>query len=173
MQEWLNTIAASAGAPGAEAVAIMALATAVTVAVCLGVAAYETGRMRERLAAEAALGRERATVETGSPTRLNELGHRMAEKMDARQWAEKTAPEVRERVSDVRPFRIAEFATRYVASELDDGLKERIAECAYEEGLNPCSINAVLAVLLRNELLRLTGQQVPAETPAPEGAAAA
>lgn len=172
MLELLNTIAAANPEPGAVAVAIMALATAVTVAVCLAVAAYETGRMRERLRTHAALGRERATVETGSPTRLNEMGRRIADSMEAGEWARETAPAVRERLTDTRPFRIDEFAKSYVDDDLDEALEERIAECAYEEGLDRHAIKTVFAVLLRNELLRLTGQQVPAETETPGRATA-
>ena len=105
--------------------------------------------------------RDRRSVEAGSPLQVSEYGEKISDRIGGREWAQRTAPGLKGRLDDLRPFRIDEFSTEYVDNELDDATQERVAECAYEFGTERHAVREVLRVLLRNELLRLTGQQVP------------
>ena len=140
---------------------ILACATGLVAAAGWTAAAYGARMRRERELPANRHGRSRITVEAGSPLRVSEFGEKICERTGARQWARETAPQLRERLNDLRPFRIDEFSREYVDNELDHATQERVAECAYELGTERHGVRAVLAVLLRDELLRLTGQKVP------------
>ena len=150
--------------PGAAATAAAGVAVA-----AFRTLAYHAGRQRERVLARERSGERRHTVEPGSPLCINEFGKKIVDWIEGEKWAKETAPALKDRLEDLRPFRIDQFATEYVDNEIGDALGERVAECAYEFGTDRYAVQATLGVLLRNELLRLTGQQVPHETPADRG----
>lgn len=89
-----------------------------------------------------------------SPLRLTDFGEKMADFMKAKPWASDLAPSLQAEVAGKRPFEVDEFSRGYVQSRLNDELKERVAACAYEFGVDRDAVLRVLQVVLRDELLR-------------------
>lgn len=143
--------------PVLAAAAMMVLASITALLVAMDWTAQQ--REARRRAGQDA--RYRTSVEPGSPLHLSEYGEKISNRIGGLEWAQHTAPGLKDRLDDLRPFRIDEFSSRYVDNELDEATQERVAECAYEFGTERHAVHEVLRVLLRNELLRLTGQQVP------------
>ena len=93
-------------------------------------------------------------VAGSSPLRLTDFGEKMADFMRAKPWASDLAPSLQAEVAGKRPFEVDEFSRGYVQSRLNDELKERVAACAYEFGVDRDAVLRVLQVVLRDELLR-------------------
>ena len=89
-----------------------------------------------------------------SPLRLTDFGEKMADFMKAKPWATDLAPSLQAEVAGKRPFEVDEFSRGYVQLRLNDELKERVAACAYEFGVDRDAVLRVLQVVLRDELLR-------------------
>ncbi len=90
----------------------------------------------------------------GSPLQLTDFGERMADFIEAKRWASEVAPSLRIEVAGKRPFEVDEFSRSYVQTNLNDDLKDGVAACAYEFGVERGDVLKVLQVVLRNELLR-------------------
>ena len=56
---------------------------------------------------------------------------------------------------DMQPFEIDDTCVAYVMDELDDDMARRVAELAYDQGIERQSVRNVLHVVLRDELLRM------------------
>lgn len=97
-------------------------------------------------------------IASGSPVKLTELGEEVSKSLGATAWAAGVAPELRDRVVDKEPFQIEEFARTYVTEELSDEWKNKVAQEAFRRGSRRDDIGSVLWVVLRDELLRLTGK---------------
>ena len=95
------------------------------------------------------------TLETKSPPRLNELGKEVSKELKASEWAKKTAPDVFPQIEGKQDYEIQKFSFDYVREKLKEELQIRIEICAYERGLIKGDVQDVLAVELRDELLRL------------------
>ena len=78
----------------------------------------------------------------------------MADFMKAKPWASDLAPSLRAEVAGKRAFEVDEFRRSFVHLRLNDDLKERVAACAYEFGVDRDDVLKVLQVVLRDELLR-------------------
>ena len=92
-----------------------------------------------------------------SPVQLTDLGKRVAEDLNAREWAFEHANALRGRAEGLKPYQIYELCEQYVLGELKSR-PDNMAECAYEFGTPTESLNAVLIVVLRDELLKRTSQ---------------
>ena len=105
------------------------------------------------------LGRLRpATVGTGSPTTLTDLGLSISQVLGASAWAERHAKILASQAAGVPAYRTEEIAFNYVGDKFkpDDAMddaKERIKQCAYENGINRRKVLDVLAIELRDALL--------------------
>ena len=97
-------------------------------------------------------GCERVTGKSGMRPR------KVAKHMDTRAWADHLAPTLKDEVAGKRPFEIDQFCEQYVETRIDDQLGDRVSICAYDLGLPRGAVLAVLRVELREELVRLTGQ---------------
>ena len=97
-------------------------------------------------------------IENGSPARLNEYGRKMAAFLRAEEWAAGIAATAVREVVNKRPFEIEEFSRRYVESNLDPKIEERVAACAYEFGTERDRVKPVLWVVLRDELMQRVEQ---------------
>ena len=86
-----------------------------------------------------------------SPIQLTALGEQMAEFLEAREWAAKLAPTLREQVPEA-PFEIDDFAASYVKERRADW-ERRIAACAFRFGVEREDVPIVLRVALRDALL--------------------
>lgn len=89
-----------------------------------------------------------------SPLQLTDFGERMADFMKVKSWASDLAPSLRADVAGKRPFEVDDFSRSFVQGRLQDDLKESVAACAYEFGVERDAVLKVLQVVLRNELLR-------------------
>ena len=96
------------------------------------------------------------TIENGSPIRLSSLGEKIAIAIDAKTWVARIAQELKPKVSGMQPYEIDQFCERYVETELDAELLEKVARHAYEFGISQTGVLAVLRVVLRDELIGLT-----------------
>ena len=99
-------------------------------------------------------------IESGSPARLSEYGRKMAAFLRAEEWAAGIAATAVREVVGKRPFEIEieEFSRRYVESNLDPKIEERVAACAYEFGTERDRVKPVLWVVLRDELMQRVEQ---------------
>ncbi len=93
-------------------------------------------------------------VVSSSPLHLTDFGARMADFMKAKPWASDLAPSLRAEVAGKRAFEVDEVSRSFVQMRLNDDLKERVAACAYEFGVDRDDVLRVLQVVLREELLR-------------------
>lgn len=93
-------------------------------------------------------------VAGASPLQLTDFGEKMADFMKAKTWASELRPSLLAEVAGKRPFEVDEFSRRYVQTRLQDDMKERVAACAYEFGVERDDVLKVLRVVLRDELLR-------------------
>lgn len=89
-----------------------------------------------------------------SPLQLTDFGRKMADFMKVKSWTADVAPALRDEVVGKRPFEVDEFSRSYVQGRLQDDMKESVAACAYEFGVERDAVLKVLQVALRNELLR-------------------
>ena len=89
-----------------------------------------------------------------SPLQLTDFGEKMADFTKAKSWASELAPSLRADVAGKRPFEVDEFSRSFVHGRLSDDMKESVAACAYEFGVERDAVLKVLQVVLRNELLR-------------------
>ena len=99
-------------------------------------------------------------TEGASPLRLTELGKSVSEMLDAPRWAEDIARTLTHRVEGMLAYDVQEFCRSYVRDEFKPTSEQeaRIKECAYEKGLDRSQVLNVLAVELRDVLLK---QQPP------------
>ena len=97
-------------------------------------------------------------IESGSPARLTEHGIKLANFLQAEDWAAGVAATIVHEVGDKKPFQIEEFSREYVATKLEPEIEERVAACAYEFGTERDGVKSVLWVVLRDELLRRVEQ---------------
>ena len=93
-----------------------------------------------------------------SPLRLTEFGERIAECLGAKEWATQFAEgEPFEVLQVMQPFQIDEFAANHVAERLDDDISKKVAQCAYEFGIERDAVLPALRVVLRDALLARVG----------------
>ena len=102
-------------------------------------------------------------VSGDSPLRLTEFGEKLAEWLDAEQWASGVAPSLEPTLRGAPPFKVDERAQEYVHEELGEPYGTRVAECAYEFGTTRDGVLEVLRVVLRDELLRRVGEPAAEE----------
>lgn len=103
---------------------------------------------------------DNVTISSGSPLHLTELGEKICNEIQARQWAETAAAEFVERVIEKQPYEIQEFCFSYVKEEYepDPDLSSKIGMAAYENGIDKDGVLDVLAIELRDALIHLVKQ---------------
>lgn len=99
-----------------------------------------------------------ASISSGSPIQLTDLGREISTKLGAREWAEKAAAKLGERVKGKQPYEVQEISFNYVKEEFSptNELETKIGMCAYESGIDRDGVLDVLAVELRDTLLGKT-----------------
>lgn len=93
------------------------------------------------------------SVTRGSPLRLTEFGEEISQRLDARPWAESTAPDLLPEIRGMQAFQVDAFCETYVTERLDEEWNTKVAQCAYELSVNRDSVLSVLRVVLRDRLL--------------------
>ena len=103
---------------------------------------------------------DNTTVSSGSPLHLTELGEKISDELQAQPWAEATAVEFADRVKDKQPYEIQEFCFEYVKQQFspDGDLDVKIGASAYENGIKRDEVLNVLAIELRDALIRFVKQ---------------
>lgn len=95
------------------------------------------------------------TLESASPLRLSELGTSISKDMKADEWAARVAQGLAAQVAGKQDFEVDQFSDEYVESRLNNKDAAWVARHAYESGVTPAAVRAVLRVELRDELIRL------------------
>lgn len=97
-----------------------------------------------------------SVVERNSPLRLTEVGDSISEALDVKTWATGTAQDVVPKLKWSHPYDIQVFCMDYVdhTSNFDTEFMNRIKSYAYEEGLSMSQIRDVLAIELRDAILK-------------------
>lgn len=95
------------------------------------------------------------TIACSSPLALTSLGQHVSQELDARGWAERTAPTLADRAKGQDPYTIQEACFKYIADEFqpDADMEAKIRSCAFENGIDRDQVVRVLAVELRDQLL--------------------
>ena len=97
---------------------------------------------------------------SSSPLNLTTAGAEVAKKMDAFAWAEACAMTLIEQqeLHDRQPYELDAIAESHVQDALDENMREHVRQCAYEYGVEEERVQALLRVVLRDAMRRLTGQ---------------
>ena len=95
------------------------------------------------------------TLASASPLRLSPLGEKVAESLNAGDWASRVAPGLTAAVAGMEPFEIDRFSENYVETELGEQFEKRVAACAYDFGITRSAVLGALRVVLRDELIRI------------------
>ncbi len=98
-----------------------------------------------------------------SPLRLTDLGQSISDFLEAATWAEKTSKEIADEVQDKQPYGIQNYCFEFVnrTEILPDELNRKIQESAYNNGIKVDQVKEVLAIELRDALLRIHGLESP------------
>ncbi len=89
-----------------------------------------------------------------SPLKLTDFGDKIAQCLAADAWATERAAVVASQVTGLQPFEIDAWCQKYVADDRDERMRQEIARCAYEFGIEHDGVRQVLRVVLRDALLR-------------------
>ena len=106
---------------------------------------------------KAVLGQLPSTaISDSSPLHLTDMGESISATLQARDWAERTAATLGERVKGKRPYEIQDLSFEYVKNEFKPTEEQEveIRTCAYEKGVKRDIVLDVLAVELRDVLLK-------------------
>ena len=103
------------------------------------------------------------TIKSSSPIQLTELGRSISDELHARDWVERIAPSLTERVKGKRPFEIQNFCFDYVRDEFEPDAAQlvRLQESAYDNAIDLDGVLDVFAIELRDRLLELAGASTP------------
>ena len=91
-----------------------------------------------------------------SPLRLTEYGEGLSNKLNAQDWADRIAPTVLTKVINKQPFEIHNFCKEFVKT-LSAEEHPAVFERSYEIGITDENMKIVLALVLRDELLKQIG----------------
>ena len=105
----------------------------------------------------------RLPLTANSPLQLNDLGQRIAAEIEADNWAAETAPSLAERAAGEPPYKVDALCEDYIDECLDRDMRDRVAEAAYQHGMERRDVLSVLRVVLRNRLLSDTRRDPAAE----------
>ena len=104
-----------------------------------------------------------------SPLQLTNLGRDIAARIQGETWAADIAPSLKDRAAVLPPYKVDALSADYVEQCLELHMRDRVAEAAYEHGMERADVLSVLRVILRNRLLADTGRDPGAKTTAGSG----
>ena len=98
----------------------------------------------------------RPEVSSSSPLELTDFGRELSTDIGGQEWARQKASELASRVRGQPAFEVHEFAAEYVQgnTNFDEAFFQRMRECVYNRGAKIEQIRNVLAVELRDALLK-------------------
>ena len=100
----------------------------------------------------------RPLLAANSPLQLTDFGRTIAAETEADAWAAEVAPSLTERAAAEPPYKVDALCDDYVSQFLEQPMRDRVAEAAYEHGMEQRDVLATLRVVLRNRLLADTGR---------------
>ncbi len=108
------------------------------------------------------------TSNSHSPRQLTDLGEKVSEDLQAKQWAQRTAATVQNQVAGKPAYDVQEFCFDYVR-QFNPGAKldMHINDCAYNYGIDRYAVLDVLAIELRNALLTEAANSPTHSSPQP------
>ena len=92
-------------------------------------------------------------VEGASPVRLTDLGETLAKELDAHTWVVSHAESLLPKCEDLKEYEIYNLCGEHVRSTADEW-PENADEVAYDHAMSKENLWDVLAVVLRDEILR-------------------
>ena len=97
------------------------------------------------------------TLNPGSPLEPNELGQKVSTSIDSPSIVKSIAPSLCERANGKLPYDIQELCFDFIRDEYKpvEDIEKKIKQCAYDNGISRADVMDVLAVELRDEILRL------------------
>ena len=101
-----------------------------------------------------------APISRQSPLHLTELGEEMSEEMSAKDWVVEISKDLIEQAKGMPPFEIQDLSFNHIKT-MRETLEQdqRVRKCAYDHGLPREKVLDVLAIELRDYLMRQTGQE--------------
>ena len=101
------------------------------------------------------------TVKEASPLGLTDLGEKIARELNLREWLNVEANQLVDQIEGKAEFEVHDFCVHYVDKMIEESPQwdRKLRAAAYEYGLALPSVSIVLAIELRNELLRLCRQK--------------
>ncbi len=110
------------------------------------------------------------TFESDSPLRLTDLGRDVAAELDADAWVQGVITDFRERTRGEAPYAIEEVCFEFLVYgdefQPSPDFEAKIRASAYEHGLTKEQVRGVLALVLRDELIRLESASDAVDQPA-------
>lgn len=109
---------------------------------------------------------EGKTIESSSPLRLTDLGKSISKFLDAAAWAERIADEIVENVQDKNPYGIQTYCFELVKKDefLSEETRKKVEDAAYNNGIEIDKVERVLAIELRDVLLKRLELESPKES---------
>ena len=97
------------------------------------------------------------TIDSGSPLKLTNLGKLVSEGIGAPAIVRPLAAGLRARADGKLPYDIQELCFDFIRDEYEPGdeVETEIKRCAYQNGIDRAEVLDVLAIELRDEVLRL------------------
>ena len=94
-----------------------------------------------------------------SPTRLTDLGEKVSETVNAKAIASQIVDMEREKLKGKAPFEIQDFCERYMINDFEPTSEQRLilGQCAFENGIPIESVHRVIAIVMRDILLEISG----------------
>ena len=97
-------------------------------------------------------------ITQASPMVLSDFGRQLAEQLNASEWARETAPKVLDSVQAMQPAQVHAFCKQHTKDmTVDSDLN--VFSRAYEHGITDEHMRIVLAIVLRDELLKSLGME--------------
>ncbi len=100
-----------------------------------------------------------------SPRSLTDYGEKLSQRIDAPSLATRYTDRLRGKVGAMNAWQIQELCFHHAQNEImkdlqenDASLFDQITMCAYEEGIEPTKIMRVVGIVMRDILLKQTGQ---------------
>ena len=92
-----------------------------------------------------------------SPKQLNEFGEAVSEHLGAKDWAREEANKLQPDLQGMEPFEFYEGSQQHVQndSKFSTEFKRKMRETAYEKNVEMIQIRAVLAIELRDALVKI------------------
>lgn len=99
-------------------------------------------------------------TQTNSPISLTELGQKVSEEIDAREFAKEEAKRLIDQIPSKSPYTVQEFAFDYIKKlEPQDELLLKLENSAFNNGITLPMVKEALAVELRDALLKMINEQ--------------